>query len=142
MTLGAAILFFGLQVLAPIVGTLLAYGHCYQRRLQGTSGQQLEGLLARWGFLSSAGLSVLFFWCWPEGSISWSTMPGLSWICKQTLIDPPQIDSSYPLAKVLVSLGLGLLSGLVARIHAFGLTRRLVREVPRYYRSEDVASKR
>lgn len=140
--MGAAILFFGLQILAPIVGTLLAYAHCYKQRLQGVSGQQLEGTLAGWGFLASAGLSVLFFWCWPEGANSWSQMPVLSWICKMTLIEPPQSDSSYPLAKLLVSLGLGFVAGLAARIHAFGLTRRLVREVPRFYRNEDAVGKR
>ena len=140
--LGATILFFGLQILAPILGTLLAYGHCYQQRLQGISGQQLEGTLARWGFLASAGLSILFFWCWPEGSYTWSKMPGLSQICRLTLVDPPQLDSGYPLAKLVISLVLGSFCGLLARIHAFGLTRRLVREVPRYYRNEDVIGKR
>lgn len=140
--LGAAILFFGLQVLAPIVGTLLAYGHCYQRRLQGASGQKLEGMLIQWGFVTSAGLSILFFWFWPEGTNSWAQMPVLSWICKLTLISPPERDSSYPLVKALVSLSLGLLCGLMSRINAFALTRRLVREVPRYYRSEDSVGKR
>lgn len=140
--LGARILFFGLQILAPIVGTLLAYAHCYHQRLQGVSGQHLEGMLARWGFLASAGLSVLFFWCWPEGASAWSTMPGLSWVCQMTLLDPPQSDSSYPLVKLLASLSLGTICGLFARIHAHGLTRRLVREVPRYFRSEDVVGKR
>ncbi|MBX3169073.1 MAG: hypothetical protein KF760_16820 [Candidatus Eremiobacteraeota bacterium] len=140
--LGAAALFFGLQLLAPIVGTLLAYGHCYHQRLQGVSGQYLEGTLARWGFLTSAGLSVLFFWFWPEGTNNWTQMPGLSWIARLTLIDPPQSDSSYPLVKMLVSLSIGLLAGLAARIHAFGLTRRLVREVPRFYRNEDAVGKR
>lgn len=140
--LGAALLFFGLQVLAPIVGTLLAYAHCYHQRLQGVSGQKLEGVLATWGFLASACLSVLFFWFWPEGTHSWTNMPVLSWIARMTLADPPQSDSGYPLAKMVVSLSLGLLCGLAARIHAFGLTRRLVREVPRFYRNEDAVGKR
>lgn len=140
--LGAAISFFGLQVLAPVVGTLLAYGHCYQQRLQGVSGQKLEGMLIKWGFLTSASLSICFFWFWPEGTNNWSTMPIFSWICKMTLVTPPQMDSSYPLVKALASLGLGFLCGLVARINAFALTRRLVREVPRFYRSEDSVGKR
>ena len=139
--MGAAILFFGLQFLAPILGSLLAYGHCYQQRLQGVSGQRLEGTLALWGSLASACLSVLFFWFWPEGASNWTQMPVFSWICKMTLLDPPQRDSGYPLAKMLVSLGLGCLAGLAARIHAFGLTRRLVREVPCFYRNEDAAKR-
>lgn len=140
--MGAAILFFGLQVLAPVVGTLLAYGHCYQQRLKGISGQKLEGMLIQWGFLASACLSILFFWCWPEGSLSWSNMPGFAWICKMTLIEPPQLDTSYPLAKAGVSLGLGFFCGLLARMNSFALTRRLVREVPRYYRAEEPVGKR
>lgn len=140
--LGATVLFFGLQALAPVLGSLLAYGHCYQQRLQGVSGQQLEGTLAKLGFLASAALSLLFFWCWPEGSNSWSKMAGLSWICKMTLISPPQSDSSYPLAKLLISGSFALLGGLLSRINAFALTRRLVREVPRYYRGNDPVGKR
>ena len=140
--LGPTILFFGLQALAPVVGSLLAYAHCYHQRLQGVSGQQLEGTLASLGFLTSAALSLLFFWCWPEGSTSWSNMAGLSWICKMTLVSPPQSDSSYSLAKLLISGAFALLGGLLSRINAFPLTRRLVREVPRYYRSNDPVGKR
>lgn len=140
--LGATAFFLVIQALAPILGSLLAYGHCYQQRLQGVSGQKLEGILVQWGFVTSFALSVVFFWCWPEGDSSWSKMPMFAPILKLLLNSPPEQDGGYQGTKLLFSLVLGGLCGLLARINAFGLNRRLVREVPRYYRAEDVVGKR
>jgi hypothetical protein len=139
---GATAFFLVVQALAPILGSLLAYGHCYQQRLQGVSGQKLESFLVQWGFITSFALSVVFFWCWPEGDSSWSKMPMFTPILKLVLTSPPELDGSYQGTKLVASLILGSLSGLLARVNAFGLTRRLVREVPRYYRAEDVVGKR
>lgn len=139
---GVTVFFLVIQTLAPVLGMLLAYAHCYQQRLQGVSGQKLESLLIQWGFVTSFALSLVFFWFWPEGAASWSKMPMFNWICKLTLVDPPEADSNYQLTKAVLSLVLGGLCGLLARLNAFRLTRRLVREVPRYYRADDPVGKR
>ena len=140
--MAGALLFFGLQILAPIIGTLLGYGYCYRQRLQGVSGQKLEAILIQWSFLIAAGLSFLFFWLWPEGSQGWYEMPGFAWICGKILISPPQSDSSYVLVKLFVAVLLAFFCGLLARMHSFSLTRRLVREVSRFYRPEESVGKR
>ncbi|MBS2035536.1 hypothetical protein JST97_11145 [bacterium] len=139
---GATVFFLIVLAMAPVLGMLLAYAHCYHQRLQGVSGQKLEGLLIQWGFLTSFALGVLIFWFWPEGAASWTQMPMFKWFCKATLIDPPQADANYQATKAMVSLVVGGLCGLIARLNAFRLTRRLVREVPRYYRAEDSVGKR
>ncbi|MFN8613426.1 MAG: hypothetical protein U0931_38160 [Vulcanimicrobiota bacterium] len=139
---GATAFFLLVQGMAPVLGLLLAYAHCYHQRLKGVAGQKLESMLIQWGFLTAFALSVVLFWCWPEGSASWSKMPIFTWFCKLALIDPPESDSNYQATKALVSLVVGGLCGLIARLNSFALTRRLVREVPRYYRAEEVVGKR
>lgn len=140
--LGAAALFFGLQVLAPILGSLLAYTRCHYQRLQGVSGHQLEGQLGGLGFVASAAFSLAFFYAWPEGATSCSRLPGLRWIFSLTLLDPAQSDPTYPLVKMMVAGAFALTAGLIAKINAFSLTRRLVRDVPRYYRAKEPVGKR
>lgn len=135
------ILFLALQILASIVGVMLAYSHCYFQRLQGVSGQKLEGMLVQWGFICSFILSILFFWSWPEGASSWSKMPMFKWICQASLINPPESDPGFMSMKAVISLIVGFFFALLARLNAFSLTRRLVRKIPRYYRPEPPVGK-
>ena len=139
---GPTLLFFVLQVLAPILGMLLAYGHAYHRRVQGVSGHDLEKDLARIGFLASAGFSFAFFWGWPEGAHAWSTMPGLEFFCKTSLGESPQTDPDYSSFKLVCSGVFAGCAGILARVNAFRLNRQLVRQVPRYFRADDPVGKR
>jgi small-conductance mechanosensitive channel len=139
---GPTAFFFLLQGLAPVLGMFFAYGHAYQRRVQGVSGHDLEKDLARIGFLVGAGFSFAFFWGWPEGSRSWSTMPGLSFFCVTTLGENPQQDPDYVALKLLCSAVFAAVAGVLARLNAFKLNRILVRQVPRYFRSSDPVGKR
>lgn len=139
---GPTALFFGMQLLAPILGMLAAYSHAYQRRVQGVSGHDLEADLSRIGFLVSAGLSFFFFWGWPEGTNAWYKMPGFSLLAQVALSSNPIHDPNYLVLKLMCALMMAALAGLLARINAFALNRTLVRQVPRYFRAPDPVGKR
>ena len=139
---GPTALFLGLQVASPLLGALFAYARAYHRRVQGVSGHELEADLSRLGFLLSAGLSLAFFWGWPEGSHSWSRMPGLESICHLALGESPQDDPNYLVLKLMLSGLFATTAGFVAKLCAFSLNRKLVKQVPRYFRAEDPVGKR
>lgn len=116
----------------------VAYSFAYRKRLQGVSGNELESDLGRMGFGLAGVISLGFFWAWPEGSHSWSRMPGFESLCQLSLGSSPQQDPDYTSLKLVVSLGLAFVSGLLARFSAFRLNRVLVRQIPRFYRPDNL----
>ncbi len=134
-------LFWLLQALAPLLAMAVAYSFAYRKRLQGVSGNELENDLNRMGFWLAGLTSFVFFWAWPEGSQSWSRMPGFESLCAALLGDSPQQDPDYSAVKAMVSLVVAFLAGLLARFSAFRLNRVLVRQVPRYFRPDNLVGK-
>ena len=131
--MGGALLFYGVQVLCPVLGCFLAYLIAYYRRLKGASGRELEAGLGLHGASLAAGLSFFFFWGWPSSARPFYDQPGLSGLMHLLLSNPPSNDPNLMPIKLFTGLVFAGTSGILARLAAGPLNRRLVRSVPRFF---------
>lgn len=135
------LLFLGLLGLCPFLGMFVAYFQAYGQRMKGISGHKLEAILARTGSLITFVLAVVCFWNWPESDAAWFTLPGVEWVVDKTLTEDPLSHPEYGPFKLIVTLFVAGCLAVVARLSAFPLNRRLVRQVPRFMRPQDVIIK-
>ncbi len=135
------LLFLGLLGLCPLLGMFVAYFQAYGQRMKGAAGHKLEAILARTGSLLTFVLAFGCCWGWPEGEVAWFTLPGVEWLSDKLLTEDPLSSSDYNLVKLMFSLIVAACLALTARLSAFHLNRRLVRQVPRYIRPEDIIKK-
>lgn len=134
-------LFLGLLGLCPVLGMFVAYCQAYGQRMKGLSGHKLEAILARTGFLVTFVLAFGCFWGWPENEVAWFTLPGMELISDQFLTEDPLSHPDYTTFKLLLAVGIAAGLAVTARLSAFHLNRRLVKQVPRFMRPEDVIKK-
>lgn len=127
-----ATIFYGLQLLGPLLGCFFAYLHAYQRRLKGEPGRELEVAIARQSAALAAIFSLFFFWGWPAGAGHFHALPGLHEILSLVVGGNPGTHPDLPLMKAIVSGFFAAFTAFVARVFAGPLNRHLVRSVPRF----------
>lgn len=124
--------FLLIQLLCPVAAMLVVYLVALRGRLAGSSGQELDSYFTRSGPVLAAVLSFASFLSWPEGSQSWSSLPGLRQVATALLGDVTPKNPNYESARVVVAFFFSLMSAALARVWAFPLNRHLVRSQPRF----------
>lgn len=132
--LSSALLFYGLQLLCPLLGLLAAYGLAHHRRLAGASGRVLESRMRREAPACSFLLSVALFWSWPEAATPFRRLPGGSWLFNSLVGGGGAAGDRLLWFHLLTSAGLALTGALLARLCAPLVIRKLVRGLPRLRR--------
>lgn len=130
-----ALVFFAVLGLCPLSALFLAYLYGYRKRLHGAPGNTLEGEMARIAALLSGLFGFLVFLLWPNSPHPWYHMPGFAQLVGSLMSNPENDPNVEPL-KAVVALVLGSVLALLPRLFVSAMNRKLVRDVPRYWRPE------
>ena len=136
-----ALVFFVVLGLCPLAALFFAYLYGYRKRLYGAPGNKLEGEMASVASLTSGLSLVVAFMMWPPSPHPWYQMPGFSWLVGSLMSNPESDPNAEPL-RAMLALVLGIGVALLTRLPVPAMNRKLVRDLPRYWRPEPKTKRR
>lgn len=135
------LVFFGLLGLCPLSALVVTYGYAYRKRLHGAPGNKLEDEMVTLAGALTGLFTLVAFLTWPVAPHPWYQMPGFS-LLVGSLMSNPESDPNVESLRAVVGLVFSGFLALLVRLVAPSLSRKLVRDVPRYWRPEPKIKRR